>query len=84
MMVAFALLWLAAVVVLAGRGMRAWWFAAIVAFPPVIGAMFALEPSFRGESGRIYLKTAIVVAVAVWVIGALASTAAWYLARRPR
>lgn len=84
MMVAFALLWLAAVVVLAGRGMRAWWFVAVLAFPVVIGAMFALEPSFRGENGRIYLRTAIVVAVAVWVVGALASTAAWFLGRRLR
>lgn len=84
MTVAFALLWLAAVAMLARRGMRAWWFAALVAFPVVIGAMFALEPSFRGENGRVYLRTAIVVAVAVWVVGGMASTAAWFLRRRPR
>lgn len=84
MVVAIVLLWAVAVSSLAVRGHRGPWLAALLAFPIAIWVVFALEPSFRGPSGRDYLTTGAVVAGIVWVTVGLASTVAWLVGKRVR
>ena len=78
------MLWAASVVVLAGRGYKAPWLAALLAFPLVIAVVFALEPSFQGPASRDYLTTGAVVAGLIWVMAGLASAAAWFIGKRAR
>jgi drug/metabolite transporter (DMT)-like permease len=69
------LLWLVAVAVLARRGRREPWLAALFGFPAIVGVMFAIEPSFRGDANRDYLVAGAVLAGVVWVLGTGVSTA---------
>jgi uncharacterized membrane protein len=77
------MIWAAAAVLLAGRGMKRSWLASLLAFPLLCAALFAFEPSF-GPSGRAYLEVAIVMAVAIWVAVAVVSGIAWILGARRR
>lgn len=84
MIVATILLWVVAVFVLAGRGYKFPWLAALLAFPLLTGVVFALDPSFRGPDSRDYLPTGAVVAGMVWMVAGLASTVAWFMGKRVR
>ena len=84
MIVAVAGLWFIAVIILAGRGLLRPWLAALLAYPILIGVLFAFEPSFRGSGGRDYLTFGAVVACVVWAIAGLASGAAWFIGKRAR
>lgn len=84
MIVAIVLLWVAAVIVLAGRGHKALWLVALIAFPLVVGAGFVLEPSFRGPASGDYVTVGAVVAGVIWVMAGLASAAAWFIGNRAR
>ena len=84
MVAAIVLLWLAAVVVLAGLGYKVAWLAALLSFPLLIGIVFALEPSFRGSGSRDYVTMGAVVAGMIWIMASLASTVAWFIGNRKR
>ena len=77
------LIWAAAVVTLAGRGMKRSWLASLFAFPLICAAAFALEPSF-GSGGEEYREVATVVAVLVWTGVAIVSVIAWFIGARSR
>ena len=84
MIVVIIFFWVAAVVILAGRGYKASWLAGLLAFPLIVAVLFALEPSFRGPGGRDYMLTGAVVAAVLWVMTGLASVVAWFIGKRMR
>jgi hypothetical protein len=84
MVIALVLIWVAAVVVLAGRGHKAAWLAGLLGFPILVAVLLALDPSFRGAAGRDYLTTGAIVAALIWVMAGLASAGAWFIGKRAR
>ena len=76
--------WAALVVILAGRGLKRLWLAALLAFPLVCLAVFALDPSLQGVSGDKYRAVATIVGGVLWVGAGLASLVAWFIGSRAR
>ena len=74
-------LWVAGVVILAGRGLKTTWLAGLLSFPLACALLFVLDPSLRAPD---YRGVALTVAGLVWGMIAVASVAAWFIGARIR